>query len=209
MTAFLLRTAEESDLDAVMAIETSVFANDAWSRDGMSGELAARDTWYVVAVPDDDRDHVVGYAGILAGYRTGDADVQTVAVAPEARGRGLGRTLVTELVAHARRRGAREVFLEVRADNPVAQGLYRSLGFEEVGVRPRYYMPDGVDALMMRLIVPPAETVPAAGATDAEAPTGTVPAGPASAGLAPAGPAPAPAAADPDPATTHDPEERP
>ena len=43
------------------------------------------------------------------------------------------------------------MFLEVRADNPVAQALYASEGFEAVGRRPRYYQPDDVDAIVMRL----------------------------------------------------------
>jgi N6-L-threonylcarbamoyladenine synthase/ribosomal-protein-alanine N-acetyltransferase len=62
------------------------------------------------------------------------------------------------LIGEARKRGAREVFLEVRADNPGAQQLYRELGFEEIGVRPQYYQPDGVDAVVMRLAVPTPET---------------------------------------------------
>ena len=62
------------------------------------------------------------------------------------------------LIAETRRRGARELFLEVRADNPGAQTLYRELGFEEIGVRPRYYQPDGVDAIVMRLAVQNPET---------------------------------------------------
>ena len=49
--------------------------------------------------------------------------------------------LVQSLLAEARRRGASEVFLEVRADNPGAQQLYRTLGFEQIAVRPRYYQP--------------------------------------------------------------------
>ena len=44
-----------------------------------------------------------------------------------------------------------DVFLEVRADNPVAQALYASEGFFEVGRRPRYYQPDDVDAVVMKL----------------------------------------------------------
>ena len=44
-------------------------------------------------------------------------------------GSGLGRVLMLQLIAEARQRGAREVFLEVRADNQDAQALYRSLGF--------------------------------------------------------------------------------
>ena len=51
----------------------------------------------------------------------------------------------------ARERGARQVFLEVRADNPVAQRLYASEGFVELGRRPRYYQPDDVDAVVMKL----------------------------------------------------------
>jgi N6-L-threonylcarbamoyladenine synthase/ribosomal-protein-alanine N-acetyltransferase len=46
------------------------------------------------------------------------------------------------------------VFLEVRADNPGARALYESLGFAEIAVRPDYYQPDGVDAVIMRLADP-------------------------------------------------------
>jgi ribosomal-protein-alanine N-acetyltransferase len=58
---------------------------------------------------------------------------------------------VLALLAEAKSRGAREVFLEVRADNPNARSLYDSLGFEEIAVRARYYQPDGVDAQIMRV----------------------------------------------------------
>ena len=66
------------------------------------------------------------------------------------------------LIDEARRRGATELFLEVRADNPVARTLYESLGFTEIGVRRGSYQPDGVDAIAMRLDVPPAIARPAA-----------------------------------------------
>jgi N6-L-threonylcarbamoyladenine synthase len=56
-----------------------------------------------------------------------------------------------ELLKEARRLHAHEVFLEVRADNPAAIGLYNSLGFEHIYTRKRYYQPDNVDALIMRL----------------------------------------------------------
>ena len=92
---------------------------------------------------------MLGYAGLDHG---GDvADVMTIAVAPSARGRGLGRRLLDELETRARAGRAASVMLEVRADNPVAQGLYRSLGFAELGVRPGYYQPEGIDAIVMRL----------------------------------------------------------
>lgn len=62
------------------------------------------------------------------------------------------------LIGEARERGARELFLDVRADNPAAQALYTSLGFEQIAERPGYYQPDNVAALVMRLHIPPAET---------------------------------------------------
>jgi N6-L-threonylcarbamoyladenine synthase/ribosomal-protein-alanine N-acetyltransferase len=65
------------------------------------------------------------------------------------------------LIAEARDRGATEVFLEVRADNPPAQQLYERLGFEPIAVRAAYYQPEGVDAVIMRLSIPAPQTGPA------------------------------------------------
>ncbi len=158
---WLLRRAGADDLDAVMAIETATFPDDAWSRSLMRSELAGEHGYYLVALADDGRGAVEGYAGLLAPWRSEQADIQTIAVVEAARGRGLGRTLMGALLAEARRRGAREVFLEVRADNPGAEHLYDSLGFEQIAVRPRYYQPGDVDARVMRLVMPEPETEPA------------------------------------------------
>ncbi|MDQ0893195.1 GNAT family N-acetyltransferase [Agromyces ramosus] len=108
---------------------------------------------------------LLGYAGLLAPKGGEQGDVQTIAVAPAARGLGLGRGLMHALITEARRRGIAQLFLEVRADNAIARSLYRSLGFEEIGVRPRYYR-HGIDAVLMRLDVPPAVTRPASGGAD-------------------------------------------
>jgi ribosomal protein S18 acetylase RimI-like enzyme len=97
---------------------------------------------------------VVGYAGLLAPLHNGDADIQTIAVAPSVRQRGLGRMLMVAVLRHAVDRGDPNVFLEVRADNPNAQALYVSLGFEQIAVRPHYYQPDDVSAHIMRLTIP-------------------------------------------------------
>lgn len=147
MTELTLREATVDDLDAIWAIESAVFGREAWSRDLMREELTADHRHYLALV--DGAGAVHGYAGLLVVGAEGD--VQTIAVSPEARGGGHGRGLMDALLDEAARREVREVFLEVRADNPVAQSLYRSLGFEEIGVRPRYYQPDGVDAVVMRL----------------------------------------------------------
>lgn len=155
-----LRRATAADLDAVMALEKATFGTDAWSAAAMRSELTATHTYYLVAVALD-RNAIDGYAGLLAPQGGAQADVQTIAVAERARRRGLGRTLMLALVAEARRRGADELFLEVRADNPGAEALYEELGFVRIGVRPAYYQPDGVDAHVLRLVIPEPQTLPA------------------------------------------------
>ncbi|MEO3793768.1 ribosomal protein S18-alanine N-acetyltransferase [Nonomuraea sp. B10E15] len=136
----------EADLPAVMAIEQATFPLDAWSEGMMRGELAdmPRTRHYVVALVDSE---IVAYAGLAAA--ADQADVQTIAVLEKHQGTGIGSAMLTELLAEAQRRGAREIFLEVRADNARAQTVYRHFGFEEIGTRRRYY-DDGTDAIMMR-----------------------------------------------------------
>jgi [ribosomal protein S18]-alanine N-acetyltransferase len=149
-----LRRATTDDLDAIMAIESTVFGSDAWAPSTMRAELGDRHGYYVVAFPPDAPPRLDAYAGLRAPLRQPQADIQTIAVAEGARRHGLGRVLMLHLVSEARSRGAREIFLEVRDDNPSAQALYFSLGFEQIAVRPKYYQPDGVDAIIMRLVIP-------------------------------------------------------
>jgi len=153
--SWMLRRATADDLDAIMAIETATFPTDAWSPETMAAELDGPHGHYLVAQAEDGG--VDGYAGLLAPRGSGQADIQTIAVVERARRRGLGRTLLLALLNEARGRRATEVFLEVRADNPGARALYESLGFAEIAVRPKYYQPDGVDAVIMRLAVPDPE----------------------------------------------------
>jgi ribosomal-protein-alanine N-acetyltransferase len=148
---FELRIATTDDVEAIMALETATFETDAWSSDSMSSELGSEHTYYLFAFDPATPDVLAGYGGLLAPEDSGEADIQTLAVAPAARRNGLGRTLVTALLAEAAVRGAAEVFLEVRADNPNARALYDSLGFEQIAVRTKYYQPDGVDAQVMRV----------------------------------------------------------
>lgn len=146
----VLRDASDTDLDAMMSIESAVFGSDAWPREAMRRDLQSVNTRYVVAeIPATGV--VVGYAGLLCPHGSGDADIQTIAVATDVRRQGIGRALMEELLAEARARSASRVFLEVRADNPQAIDLYRDLGFIVTGQRKGYYQPDGVDAVAMRL----------------------------------------------------------
>ncbi len=143
-----IRLASADDLAAIMAIERTSFPTDAWSEAMMAGELASPHGSYLVV---EEAGRIIGYGGVRAVSGAADADIQTVALDAGVRGAGRGRMLLAALLERARGAGARTVFLEVRADNPVAQGLYRREGFIETGRRPRYYQPDDVDAIIMQL----------------------------------------------------------
>ncbi|WP_157073282.1 GNAT family N-acetyltransferase, partial [Kribbia dieselivorans] len=104
----------------------------------------------------EHRAGILGYAGLDHGGEV--ADVMTIVTAPAARGRGLGRVLLDELITRARDGGADHLMLEVRADNDPALGLYRSRGFTHLQTRRRYYQPGDVDALILRLDLRPTPT---------------------------------------------------
>lgn len=141
-----LRDMTVTDIPAVHELECRLFPVDAWPRQMFDAELAQAETRrYLVA---ERAGQIVGYAGLMCIEPI--ADVQTIAVVPEQEGQGIGAALLTELIRESRLRRAEDVLLEVRADNPRAQQLYRRYGFEQIHVRPRYYR-DGVDALIMRL----------------------------------------------------------
>nr|WP_203614941.1 ribosomal protein S18-alanine N-acetyltransferase [Streptomyces sp. SID13726] len=142
------------DIDPVLELEKDLFPEDAWSRGMFWSELAhARGAEatrrYVVA---EAGERLVGYAGLASAAEL--ADVQTIAVARDQWGTGLGALLLTELLRAATAFECAEVMLECRIDNLRAQKLYERFGFEAIGFRRGYYQPGNVDALVMRLTDP-------------------------------------------------------
>ncbi len=145
---FELRPLRYEDLDAVLDLERTLFPDDAWSPGMFAEELAMQGhgRHYVAA---EEGNTLVGYAGMMTpGGR--QAEVVTLAVNERSWGQGIGSALLVDLLEVAVRRDCAEVFLEVRADNPRAQDLYRRFGFEDVGIRRGYYQPSGTDAIVMR-----------------------------------------------------------
>jgi len=164
-----LRRMAAGDVPAVIDLERELFPDDAWTLEMFASELGGRSAgrYYLVA---EAGGQVVGYAGLMAPVPRqagrsrpeagGQADVLTMAVAPSSWGRGIGSALLEALLAQAAEQGCAEVFLEVRADNQRAQRLYRGHGFAEVGLRRGYYQPSGMDAIVMRRPMDPAELSP-------------------------------------------------
>ena len=162
-----MRDTVPEDLPAILALERALFPEDAWPEELLRSELAQPAGRYLAAVSDDGS--VVGYAGLRLGGDQGD--IQTIAVTPAFRRLGIARALLVELLGEARRRGAVDVFLEVRADNPGAIALYDSLGFERIAVRAGYYQ-GRVDAHVMRLAPIPSRWGPRVTRETGERPEG-------------------------------------
>ncbi|MDV7221427.1 ribosomal protein S18-alanine N-acetyltransferase [Streptomyces prunicolor] len=162
------------DIDPVLELEKELFPEDAWSRGMFWSELAhARGAEatrrYLVAEVDGAETgsgvRVIGYAGLATAGE--QADIQTIAVARDHWGTGLGSTLLTELLTAASEFECAEIMLECRVDNVRAQKLYERFGFAPIGFRRGYYQPGNVDALVMRLTTDP-DSSSAAGSTSVQ-----------------------------------------
>ncbi|WP_285728281.1 ribosomal protein S18-alanine N-acetyltransferase [Psychromicrobium xiongbiense] len=141
-----LRPMVPDDLTVVVALEQRLFPLDAWPARMFGDELAQPSRSYLIL--EHDHHGIIGYSGLMCLPPV--ADVQTIAVIPEWEGHGLGTALMRALLEEAHQRGATEVLLEVREDNPRAQQLYLRFGFVHIHTRPRYYR-DGTGAWVMRL----------------------------------------------------------
>lgn len=141
----------EAHVDALMPYEHEMFGTEAWTADSYRAEIADTATrWYVAAEGADGK--LLGWAGVRV--IADEAEILTVGVIPAGRRRGTGRRLLTALLDHARERGARTAFLEVRVDNDAAISLYEREGFSRVGIRRGYYAGGRVDAVVMRRDIP-------------------------------------------------------
>ncbi len=150
---YRLRPMLESDVEQIVPIEAELFAGDPpWSAEQFQSELEGvpETRWYTVA--EDASGELAGYAGLREV--DGTADIQTIAVVPAHQRRGLGTALLNALIDVARRRRAREVLLEVRADNEPAIAFYQRHGFERIARRRGYYASGHVDGLILRRRLP-------------------------------------------------------
>lgn len=142
-----LRAAQLQDVPDLHALETRLFPADAWTLDMFLAEVGhPTRSYYVLEYDTGSGPSIIGYCGVMVVGDT--ADVQTIAVLPEHEGNGYGRAMLETMHTRSRQQGAERILLEVRADNPRAQRLYRRNGYTRIHVRPRYY-DDGTDALIM------------------------------------------------------------
>ena len=140
----ILRDMTEADLDAVTAIEREVHAHP-WTRGNFSDALRSG----YLCKAGEEAGALFGHAVMLLAVD--EAELLDIAVARQHQRRGLGRRLLEEMLALARHKGMRRTVLEVRISNVPAIGLYRGMGFGEIGLRRDYYPAQNgrEDALLM------------------------------------------------------------
>ena len=141
------RVATAFDLPVFVSLDKELFPYSPWSASQYKEEFSAPTRHFVVAV--DDEQTIIGYAGVFAPGAA-EADVLTVGVVPNHRGKGVARQLMELLTNWAHNQGSTAMMLEVKVDNAEAIGLYESLGYSKLNTRKDYFGP-GLDALVMRL----------------------------------------------------------
>ena len=141
-----LAYAEIGDSRLLADAESACFPHDPWNERTI-GEALANPACMAYMLYDTQLTKLIAY-GILH-VCLDEGDVAKIAVIPEMRGKGLGGALLDLILSDIREKGVANVFLEVRESNSAARGLYLSRGFEEIGMRRRYYKNPVEDAVMM------------------------------------------------------------
>jgi [ribosomal protein S18]-alanine N-acetyltransferase len=146
------RPMASGDLAYVAALEAQIHAVP-WTLGNFRDALAAG---YSAQVGEREG-RIVVFGVMMLG--PGEAQLLNLSVAPDMRRRGLGAALLARFVDDARRCGAEQMFLEVRAGNHAAIALYETAGFARIARRDAYYPATATlpaeDALVMRLVLGP------------------------------------------------------
>ncbi|MFM1985450.1 MAG: hypothetical protein RLZZ295_616 [Actinomycetota bacterium] len=144
------RDANAFDLPVFVSLDKELFPYSPWSASQYKEEFSSPTRYFVVAV--DEAQSIIGYAGVFAPGQA-EADILTVGVVPQHRGKGVAKALMALITEWAKGQGSIAMMLEVKIDNPEAIGLYESLGYAKLNVRKDYFGA-GLDAQVMRLELP-------------------------------------------------------
>jgi len=141
------REANAFDLPVFVSLDKELFPYSPWSASQYKEEFSSPTRYFVVAI--DEQQSIVGYAGVFAPGAA-EADILTVGVVPEHRGKSIAKALMRLITDWAKVQGSTAMMLEVKVDNAEAIGLYESLGYSKLNIRKDYFGA-GLDAQVMRL----------------------------------------------------------
>ncbi len=130
-----IRTMTYVDLTKVMAIEVTAYPHP-WTLGIFRDCLRVGYHAWVMEIDNS----VIGYGVVMLS--PGEAHILNICVHPDYQGRGLGKFFLQQLLEKSTYSDVDMVLLEVRRSNKVAQHLYQSVGFHELGVRKAYYPAD-------------------------------------------------------------------
>ncbi len=134
----------------VAKFDEQSFARASWGLAVWEQELRRSNATYLGLIAPAVGISALGTVLAVGGVSHGiEAEISTIAVDKSMRRKGVGSALLRELLQIAKKQGAEEVFLEVRAKDGGAQALYEGFGFIRVGERKNYYPDD--DAFVYRL----------------------------------------------------------
>ena len=143
----IYREANAFDLPVFVSLDKELFPYSPWSASQYRDEFSSPTRYFVVAV--DEAESIIGYAGVFVPGQA-EADILTVGVVPNHRGKGIATALMALLTDWAKAQGSTAMMLEVKVDNSEAIGLYQSLGYSKLNIRKDYFGA-GLDAQVMRL----------------------------------------------------------
>ena len=148
MNRWQLDHIKPADLEPILAIEKNSF-KWPWGRLSFEGELRIKSSCNFVAKSTEEptEGQIIAYA--IWRLLADEMHILKVAVIPDRRGQGIATRLLERCFAWSVEQGAVSAHLEVRPSNVAAVELYRKLGFEVVGRRPKYYTDTKEDALLM------------------------------------------------------------
>lgn len=132
---YQLRPMQLEDLDAIMAIEPTVYSHP-WSRGNFRDALNSGNSAWVMLKDQQ----IMAYALMLLALD--EAQLLNISVAKTSQNQGFGRLMLEHMMTTARHYGAVNMFLEVRVSNSAAIHLYEQLGFCEMALRRAYYPAD-------------------------------------------------------------------
>ena len=135
------------DIDAIVRVENACFSTP-WSIDAIKHEICENKLADFMIACAEEND-IIGYIGIWT--LLDECQINKIAVMPEKRKIGIGKTILNHVIELTRDMGVKSWYLEVRESNTAAQALYRSAGFSSVGTRKNYYINPVEDAVLMSL----------------------------------------------------------
>jgi ribosomal-protein-alanine N-acetyltransferase len=148
-TLFTVRRMRIEDVDQVMAIAAGLKDAPHWLRPVYEAAIDQSALRRVALIAMDGAGAVAGFA--VASVLPPQAELESIAVRPDAQRQGIGSKLFTFLVDELKASAVSEILLEVRASNVVGLAFYGSQGWRPTTTRPRYYADPEEDAILMSL----------------------------------------------------------